>query len=306
MAVLSDYQSHYSASYNKKRRWTRTTLVCVGLLLFGVVSAQVNAKQVSDPNHKGWTGKYPRSKQVSWKPVKSKCVKCTAITQQYNSTVQELLNARYWVHFWSEANKKREKGKKDPFWPGKGDISDFEGKAVGANLQLFEHQAAQLALHRKQVTVLEQQAQYLRQAILDCERQACLMKKPSKFKAIKLGGETTQGSWQPDISALLKKHDIGWQGPYSTQCQPCKKYVEQLNALPGWVVRKDMELQRAERLLEYSKYIGKSNKVKVETLEYEHPDRTDYSHLPALVTTLKKELVALKAEKGIGRAQKIV
>ena len=269
-------------------------VLLVSLFLLGTVSMDASAKTVSDPNHKGYTGKYPRTKQVQWKPRKTKCEKCTKMMDQYNQTAQELLNHRYWLHFWREVHKSREKGKSDPFWPGKGDINEFESKAVGANLELFELQSAQLELHRKAVNALEKQLQYLGWAVNECERTACAKVKPSKFKGVAIGGVKGETPYQPDTGAILKQYGIDWKGPYSTKCKPCQKYVDQLNALPGWVVRAHMQLQRAETMLKYSEMIKKSNKIKVEHLKYMHPDKTDYSDLADKVAKLKQELASLK------------
>ena len=118
--------------------------------------------------------------------------------------------------------------------------------------------------------------------------------KPTKLKQIKLGGVKTNTFFQPDINAVLKKYKIDWKGPYSTDCLPCKSIVDQLNALPGWVVRADMQLQRAEALLKYSELIKKANKVSLSFLKYKHPDKTDYSGLPAMIAKLKAELLAFK------------
>lgn len=272
----------------------RFFVVLISLLGFALASAELQAKTVSDPNHEGWTGKYPKLKQVTWKPIKTKCDKCTKMASQYNETVQELLNSRYWVHFWREVSKSRDKGKQDPFWPGKGDINDFEAKAVGANLELIELQQAQLELHKKAVLVLEQQAQYLSTALIECEQTACKVKKPSKLKGIKIGGGAASGTYQPDISSILKQHGIDWKGPYRTKCPPCQPIAAQLNALPGWVVRSHMKLQRAEITLKYYEMIKKSNKVKVSFLTYTHPDKANYNNAANAVKQLKAEIEALK------------
>ncbi len=274
-------------------------ITSIGRLLAVIVaaallSAEAFAAATSNPNHKGWSGKHPRMKQVQWTPIATKCDKCVKITQQYNETVQKLLNSRYWVKFWQEVHKNREKGKADPFWPGKGDISEFEGKAVAANLELFEYQQAQLNLHRKMVLMLEQQAQYLSNAITECERTACVTQKPSKKKKIKIGGETTKQPFQPDAIGILKQYGINWQGPYTSDCLPCKIYIDQLNALPGWVVRVHMQLQHAERMLEYKKLIDQSNRIKLDFLKYTHPDKNDYSDLTQRAEELKQEIEALK------------
>ena len=269
-------------------------IILISLLGLALVSAELQAKTVSDPNHEGWTGKYPNLKQVTWKPIETKCDKCTKMASQYNETVQELLNSRYWVYFWREVSKNRDKGKQDPFWPGKGDITDFEGKAVAANLELFELQQAQLELHKKAVLVLEQQAQYLSAALIECEQTACKVKKPSKLKGIKIGGGSATEAYQPDISSILQQHGIDWKGPYRTKCPPCQTITAQLNALPGWVVRSHMKLQRAELTLKYYEMIEKSNKVKVEFLTYTHPDKANYNNTANAVKKLKAEIEALK------------
>jgi len=266
------------------------------VVIFGaaLLSAEAFAAATSNPNHKGWSGKHPKMKQVQWKLITTKCDKCVKITQQYNETVQNLLNSRYWVKFWREVQKNREKGKADPFWPGKGDITEFEGRAIGANLELLENQQAQLELHRRMVLMLEQQAQYLSNAITECERTACTTQKPSNKKKIKIGGESTKQPFQPDAIGILKQYGINWQGPYSTNCFPCKTYTDQLNALPGWVVRVHMQLQYAERMLQYAKLIDQSNNIKLDFLKYKHPDKNDYSDLTQSVEKLRKEIQALK------------
>lgn len=278
------------------KRLSKQLLGVIFLLIsIALLSSNAYAASTTDPNHKGWTGKHPKMNQVQWKPIKTKCKECVKITEQYNQTVQQLLDSRYWVKFWKEVHKNREKGKKDPFWPGKGDINEFEGKAIGANLALFENQASQLELHKKVVRMLEQQAQYLSFAITECERTACAAEKPSKKKKIKIGGETTKDSFQLDTNSILKQYGIDWQGPYRTNCLPCKPYTEQLNALPGWVVRAHMQLQRTELMLQYAQLIKQSNAIKLDFIKYTHPDKTDYGTLDAEIEKLKKELEALKS-----------
>jgi len=249
------------------------------------------AKTVTDPNHEGFTGKHPRMKQVQWKSVEVKCDKCQIMADQYNATVSQLLTSRYWVKFWREVHKSREKGKKDPFWPGKGDISELEGKAVAANLELMDLQNAQLELHRKLVRQLEQQASYLRSAIAQCEVTACGEKKPTKTKDIKVGGETIKGGYKPDVPAILRLYQIDWTGPYSTRCLPCRDFAAQLNALPGWVVRAHQEKVVAEQMVRYAEMMEKSNKVKLDYLKYTHPDKPD---LKAAKARLEKAEQALK------------
>ncbi|MEM7360084.1 MAG: hypothetical protein AAF431_13360 [Pseudomonadota bacterium] len=266
----------------------------LGFVVLGAQAGEALGKTVPDPNHKGWTGKHPRSKQVQWKPIKTKCEKCVKITEQYNQTMQQLLMHRYWVNFWRKVEANRQKGKADPFWPGKGDINEFEGKAVGANLELMDIQNAQLEMHKKAALALERQANYLAAAIKECELTACQVKKPSKIKANKIGGVKAAASDQPVVKDILKKYGIEWAGPYRTKCLPCQKITEQLNALPGWVVRADMNLQRMEAMLAHAEFIAKSNKIKLDFLKYTHPDKNDYSELPDKVKKLKDELSALK------------
>ncbi len=272
-----------------------SSLVLVGWLLVGFgVHEPVYGKTVADPNHKGFTGKHPRSKQVKWKPIKAKCEKCSKMVEQYNNTMMQLLESRYWVNFWREVKKNREKGKKDPFWPGKGDITEFEGKAVGANLELMELQNAQLAIHRKRVVSLEKQASYLRGVIMECEATACGKAKEPKLKNIKIGGEQTKQPFQPDTKSILDLHGVEWSGPYTTDCKTCVPIVKQLNAVPGWIARAHFKLKNAEEKLAIKKMIEASNKITLEFLKYTHPDKANYSGLQAEVEQYRKEIEALK------------
>lgn len=265
-------------------------LVSIG----SVWSDGVYAKTTSDPNHKGWVGKHPRSKQVQWKAIEAKCEKCTQMVEQYNLAMQQLLISRYWVNFWRSVAQNRAKGKADPYWPGKGDISDVEGKAVGANIELFELQNAQLELHKGLVRTLEQQTSYLRGTIIECEMSACGKAKKPKIKDIKIGGEPIKQPWQPNVSDILTQHQVDWKGRYVSKCLPCKPIITQLNAVPGWIVRAHMKLQISEAQLNYSKLVDKSNTIKLEFLEYNHPDKTNFKNLEAKVAKLKAEIIALK------------
>jgi len=265
--------------YSTHRIGLLTSITRVIVIIFGalLLSAEAVAASTSNPNHKGWSGKHPKLKQVQWTPIVTKCNKCLKITDQYNETVQKLLNSRYWVKFWLEVQKDRNKG-----------------KAVGATLAPLENQQAQLALHRKIVFMLEQQAQYLSNAITECEHTACSAEKSSKKKKVKIGGETTKQPFRPDAVGILKQYGINWQGPYTTDCLPCKIHIDQLNAFPGWLVRIHMQLQYAELMLEYSTLIDRSNKVTLESFSYIHPDKTDYGDLEQRVKRLKQEIQALK------------
>jgi len=97
----------------------RFFVILISLLGLTLVSAELQAKTVSDPNHQGWTGKHPKLKQVTWKPIETKCDKCTKMASQYNETVQELLNSRYWVHFGEKLAKTGKKENKTLFGQGK-------------------------------------------------------------------------------------------------------------------------------------------------------------------------------------------
>lgn len=253
------------------------------------------AKSTSDPNHKGWSGKYPKLKQVDWKPIEAKCKHCTQMVAQYNNTVSQLLVSRYWVKYWRSVQEARESGKTLPFWSGKGDITSGESQAVSANLELFEHQKAQFNLYRQLVLVLEQQASYLRAVIIECELTACGKAKKPKIKDIKIGGDPVKVPWQPNIAEILTQYGVDWRGPYSTNCLPCKPIVIQLNAVPGWIVRAHMKLQLSEQKLKIAKLIKQSNAVSVGYLTYTHPDKTDYSNLQKEVDTYRAELKSLGA-----------
>jgi len=257
------------------------------------VTETTYAKTTSDPNHKGWSGKHPKLKQVTWKNIKVKCENCTQMAEQYNTVVAQLLQSRYWVKFWRSVQENRRKGKKDPFWLDEEDITNLEGKAVDANLELMELHNAQLELHRQLVLTLEQQASYLRSAIIQCELTACGKAKKPKIKDVKIGGDSIKQSWQPNITDILTQHGVDWRGPYSTKCQPCQPIVVQLNAVPGWIVRAHMKLHLSEQKLRYAKMVTKSNDVIVDSSSYDHPDKTDYSNLQKQVETYKAEIKAL-------------
>ncbi|MBL4671635.1 MAG: hypothetical protein JKX81_05205 [Arenicella sp.] len=276
----------------------RSSLVFSVLFLALVVSSiavpeLVLAKSTTDPNHKGWAGKYPKLKHVDWKPIQATCKQCSKMVDQYNQTIVQLILSRYWVKFWRGARSLREKGKADPLWPGKGNISKFEGDAIAANLELFELQSRQLTLHKQQVTQLEQQASYLRAAIGECERTACKGTKPKKSKAIRIGGMAPKGVYQPDTPSILKQHKINWAGPYASTCLPCQSIFSQLNAVPGWITRAHFKLINAQAQLKYAELINQSNKVSLSFLTYKHPDKTDYSGLQAQVDGLNSEIIGL-------------
>ncbi|MEO0367796.1 MAG: hypothetical protein AAF197_03315 [Pseudomonadota bacterium] len=268
------------------------------LLIFAVSSYSVSAKTVSDPNHKGYHIKRGVLYPVTWKPIKSKCENCQKIAAQYNQTVQQLLTSRRWVAQWTLANDQREAGKFQPFWSGKGDITPTEADAISANLDLFDLQSKQRSLHSSSIEMLEQQVSYLAAVLRQCEQTACSDSKPTKTKQVKIGGDSPTAPFEPNIKDILKEHNIDWRGPYRTACAPCIPIVEQLNALPGWVVRADMQLRINELVLQHSRYVNQTKKIGVDlegaTLKYEHPDKTDYSNAEANVKQLQKELVSLK------------
>ena len=267
--------------------------VALGLTCANITPAF--AKTVSDPNHQGYTGKHPKLKKVTFKPVTTDCPQCQKITDQYNQTVQRLLDHRYWEHFWTAVNMNREANKGTPFWPAAKDapITVGESELIAANLELFELQANMLALHRSAVVALENQASYLLSAIKDCEQNAC-KKKPKKRKDVKIGGELPATAFVPDAVAITKGHGINWQGPYVARCKPCLNQAQQLNALPGWVVRASMNLEQAQIHLKYQRLIKASNGVNVGAISYTHPDSHDVEAAEAAVTKYKKELAALK------------
>ncbi len=271
--------------------------VCVAVFMICVAAFAVPdaalAKSTNNPNHKGWSGKHPKLKKVEWKPISAKCDKCKNMVAQYNDTVEQLLTSRYWVKFWRDVNKDREKGKADPFWPGKGDINDFEGEAIAANLELMELQSAQLELHKKLVTALEQQASYLRGVIIQCELTACGKAKKPKIKDIKIGGDTPKQPFQPNIAEILNEHAVDWKGPYSTACLTCEPIVTQLNAVPGWITRAHFKLNVSLQRLRYAEIVVQSNKVKLGNLSYAHPDKLDFEQAKQDVANHKAELKAL-------------
>lgn len=276
----------------------RYLFIAAALLLSGTFFTPETAlaKTVSDPNHVGYTGKHPKLKQVEFKPIKVKCKQCTGLAEQYNQTVQQLLDSRYWVEFWRQVELTRKAGKEQPFWGGKkGDITNFEALAAAANLELFELQQQQLELHKRLVRMLQEQAAYLQWAIEQCEASACPGSKGTKFKAIEIGGQPVKQNFEPELRPLLASHGIPWQGPYRTNCAPCMDQVRQLNALPGWVVRADMRLQRLSVELAYAESIEKSNAVGLGGIKYEHPDQSiDKTALKAQIQKVKAELAGYK------------
>ncbi len=277
---------------NQAKRGASSLCIFIALL-FLITPAVATAKTTSNPNHKGWSKTKSYLEQVDWKPIKSKCDKCQKITAQYNQTVQALLMHRYWVKQWSDSRAKQ-MVRDSPFSRGKGEIKPGETFLVAIQLELLEINQAELELHRKAVAALERQVAYLGQAIVDCEQTACKLEKTTKVKQIKLGEDVSKEDSQPDVDAILKKHNIEWNGPYTTRCKPCIDIVKQLNALPGWVVRADMQLQAAEITLKYAELIDKTNTVLGELDDRWHPNETDYSKLPAKVKRLKAELFALR------------
>ena len=231
----------------EKSRINKTFLLFLCLFVWSAGFSPLYAKTTSSPNHKGWSGKYPKFVPVQWKPVVSTCDKCTKITQQYNNTVIELLNSRYLVEFYRESMKtKNAAADKRSRSSSTAEITDQEARVIASILESEEILNQSLAVRRKAVAMLERQAQYLLKAINDCERTVCPASKPSKQKAIKIAGETGDVVYQPDLKKVFAQYEIEWQGPYRTKCPPCQSIVEQLNAVPGWLARAHMQLQRAE------------------------------------------------------------
>lgn len=235
--------------------------VLISLLGFALASAELQAKTVSDPNHQGWTGKHPTTRPVTWDPIKTKCDKCTKIAAQYNETVRELLTSRFWVDVWRERLKAGKNSAVSPVVPSHGHLARDEVQAIGDAMERMEEAQSQLELRKKSVYMLEQQAQYLSAVLIECEKTACKTKKPSKLKGIKIGGGSATGTYKPDINSILQQHGIDWKGPYHTKCSPCQPIIAQLNALPGWVVRSHMKLQRAEINLKFFTMFDKAELI---------------------------------------------
>ena len=99
-------------------------VILISLLGIALASAELHAKSVSDPNHQGWSGKHPTTRPVTWKPIKTKCDKCTKIAEQYNETVQELLASRFWVDVWREKHKVRKEARASQVTPFPGQIGE--------------------------------------------------------------------------------------------------------------------------------------------------------------------------------------
>lgn len=239
----------------------RFFVVLISLLGFALASAELQAKTVSDPNHQGWTGKHPTTRPVTWDPIKTKCDKCTKIARQYNETVRELLASRYWVDVWREKLKAGKNSAVSPVVPSHGHLARDEVQAIGDAMERMERAQSQLELRKKSVYMLEQQAQYLSAVLIECEKTACKTKKPSKLKGIKIGGGSATGTYKPDINSIFQQHGIDWKEPYRTKCPPCQPIIAQLNALPGWVVRSHMKLQRAEINLKFFTMFNKAELI---------------------------------------------
>ncbi|MBL4671553.1 MAG: hypothetical protein JKX81_04780 [Arenicella sp.] len=221
----------------------------VVLLLSFVFASVSSAKSTSDPNHKGWRNYKSTSATVNWQPVKAKCQKCRKLVEQYNNTMQELMVMRSNYHKIPQSHVllKGSRSQKNKLTENS-DISVDEGQAIS---QLMDGEVAHqnyYDFHGQQVVTLEKQARYLQWAIAECEQTACSSKERSKIKKIKLADDL-ENNFQPDLHSLFGKYKIDWKGPYTTDCVPCKKYTATLNALPGWLVRANFDLQNKQAKL---------------------------------------------------------
>ena len=87
-----------------------------------------------------------------------------------NADTQRLSNGEYWL---INGESPKITVHRQPSAEGYLDITEFEGRAIAANLELFESQQAQLSVHRQRVLMLEQQASYLSAVLTECEQTAC-------------------------------------------------------------------------------------------------------------------------------------
>lgn len=264
-------------SYSMKKSVAAIVLMAVLALAMPSIAS---AKSTSNPNHKGWTGKYPQLNTVEWKPIKAKCDKCTELVEQYNSVVSDLLNSRHWVQYHREriAHKQSVRSPADEAKQEES-VKESESKAIAEALDQIEESSRLIQKAKKRVYMLEQQASYLRQVIIQCELTACEKPKKVKIKEVEIGGDVPSAPWQPDIAGILKTYKIDWRKPYISHCKPCLPIVKQLNAVPGWVTRAHLKLQ-----VEESVWKGLYDKRYIETL------RAEIRALAALYKKLKAQL----------------
>jgi len=254
-------------SYSIKKSVVAVMLFMAVSVLFAPSAAI--AKTTSNPNDKGWTGKFPKLKPVYWKPIQAKCDKCTRLVENYNNVVENLFEARLQIKRLRSliANEKKVSGKKkDSKNKSKSrDINANESQAVAEKAEIFEVRSQALEKYKQLTYMLEQHASYLRQVIIKCEQTACEKPQKVKLKDIEIGGLVPSTPWQPDIAGILKLHKVDWRGPYRTNCKPCLPIIHQLNAVPGWITRAHLDFQRSRSLYELRTGVTSSESPLVET-----------------------------------------
>lgn len=219
-------------------------------------------KTTDNPNHIGRVGSGSSARVVEWQPLESNCEKCSKITAQYNTTMQQLFQARL-------AFYQLQQFREDPTYGLVTWLNDSSGASIDLDpetaegmevlnrfLSALEYYEAAKDQQRRIILELEQQAKYLQSVISECELQQCGRKGRTKINPIFVDGVKTSDTFQPDPATLFENYDIDWNGPYNTDCLPCNNISLQLNAIPGWLSRAHFKLLNAQMQLEYLQIIA--------------------------------------------------
>jgi hypothetical protein len=205
----------------------------------------------SDVNSPGWVpGKDGVGVQrIWWKAIGTDCQPCGLLVANFNSVMDDLLWVRYArkeAQFQNTAFTKQMRAKMSPS-SRSADPKTAEAESaqqLGSLVDVgdrFGQIDKYLAAQEKLLTA---QAQELRRAIAECEKQC--KGKVTKTSGIALGGLPAlsgAGTPSPGSATSFPKLPFDWKGPYPSVCPKCAKLAAELNKIREWARR--LQLTRA-------------------------------------------------------------
>lgn len=192
------------------------------------------ARLTSDPSDRGWwVNAQGEVKSSFFYKRSTQCQPCRFMVMQFNDRMSSLL--------WKKADIERQRRNKDTALKelrsemqqnrprGLSDL-DFAGQMAQRISEVSTAYDAMVSANQREAEQMEQDMQALAAQIAECEKQ-CAPETPKTGLTL---GEN--GGWIPATAGGLNQDlvlPIRWEGPYRTECDPCKEIARSLNSIPS-------------------------------------------------------------------------
>ena len=183
-------------------------------------------KETQNPHADGWhAGDHGMPMRSEWTALTTDCGPCEDLVEQFNSTMTQVLYARYKIKLISW-EKEGFRSAREPMVKQNGRrypemAVDFTEALAAYDKRI--HEASKLE------AALEKNAKHLARLIAGCEKQCKDL--GDDTTGIAIGGF---GGWVPSSSTGNATTDLpfDWQGPFSSDCPKCDKLAKELNKFP--------------------------------------------------------------------------